>query len=313
MDQCQKDKRLVPCSCPVWLLFWSIDLFCSPETLKVDEDSKDQKTATTGKKRARTVKSGEKSLTETDKSTVAENNAPAETVEKSAKPKRQKASAKSGVEKSEDEKLVNKIADEEVEKEAVPKKRKTAAKSKKATVESAVEADDETLGNVETVEKPKKKRKPTAKQLEEAEAAARPRYDPEKDRPPPCTDLETITILGWNVTSLNATLRKDPDAISKLVNDNGADVICLQVWKISLLNEGYCISINVNQKVRLTRNVCWSLVCPSKSSHTIENRSCFISFTRRYRDDGVSISTLKWFHSSYSNVSAFEFAIHWNV
>ena len=52
----------------------------------------------------------------------------------------------------------------------------------------------------------KKKRKPTAKQLEEAEAAARPRYDPNTDRPPAYSG-PACRIFSWNVTSLNATLR----------------------------------------------------------------------------------------------------------
>ena len=103
---------------------------------------------------------------------------------------------------------------------------------------SSKEPEEEKVEDQNTVEqsteKPqKKKRKPTAKQLEEAEAAARPRYDPNTDRPPEYTG-EATRILSWNVTSLNATLRKDPEAINKLAEDNKADVICLQVPPTSM-------------------------------------------------------------------------------
>ena len=100
----------------------------------------------------------------------------------------------------------------------------------KADAPAVSEQSEEIADGAPEVEKPKrKKRAPTAKQLEEAEAAARPRYDPSKDRPAPYTAGPTTSILTWNVTSLNATLKKDPEAISKLVDANNADIVCLQV------------------------------------------------------------------------------------
>lgn len=81
----------------------------------------------------------------------------------------------------------------------------------------------------EEVEKPKaKKRKPTQKQIEEAEAAARPRYD-EAKRPTPCSSDTAFNIVTWNVASLSSTLKKEPQAISNLVEKERAHVVCLQV------------------------------------------------------------------------------------
>lgn len=73
-----------------------------------------------------------------------------------------------------------------------------------------------------------RKRKPTFKQLAEAEAAARPVYE-ESQRPATPSNGPSIKILTWNVASLNSTLKKDALAISRLVEKEGANVVCLQV------------------------------------------------------------------------------------
>ena len=81
----------------------------------------------------------------------------------------------------------------------------------------------------EDAEKPKaKKRKPTQKQLEEAELEAKPRYN-EALRPAPCKIDSAFNIVTWNVASLSSTLRKDPQAISRLAEKESAHVVCLQV------------------------------------------------------------------------------------
>ena len=81
-----------------------------------------------------------------------------------------------------------------------------------------------------------KQRKPTQKQLEEAEAAARPVYD-ESQRPDAPSSGPLIKILTWNVASLSSTLKKDALAISRLVEKESADIVCLQVchWQIHVL------------------------------------------------------------------------------
>lgn len=73
-----------------------------------------------------------------------------------------------------------------------------------------------------------RKRKPTKKQLEAAEAATRPVYD-EATRPQLGEGVSAFKIVTWNVASLNSSLKKDPQAISRLALLENADVVCLQV------------------------------------------------------------------------------------
>ena len=68
--------------------------------------------------------------------------------------------------------------------------------------------------------------------------AARPVYT-ESLRPPAYKDGPCLRILTWNVASLNATLKKDPDAIGKLAAKEEADVICLQVSSLSIIQRMY--------------------------------------------------------------------------
>lgn len=55
-------------------------------------------------------------------------------------------------------------------------------------------------------------------------------YDPTTDRPP--RDPSAFVALSWNVAGLNGLLRKDPDAVSRLVAAEQADALCLQEHKL---------------------------------------------------------------------------------
>lgn len=51
-------------------------------------------------------------------------------------------------------------------------------------------------------------------------------------RPPPLAAGQAFKVLSWNVAGLRALLKKDPQAISRLVEEEQPDVLCLQEHKL---------------------------------------------------------------------------------
>lgn len=48
-------------------------------------------------------------------------------------------------------------------------------------------------------------------------------------RPAPLPDGSYVKILSWNVAGLRGVLKKDPEALKKLIEAEQPDVLCLQV------------------------------------------------------------------------------------
>ncbi|GLC44343.1 hypothetical protein PLESTB_000480200 [Pleodorina starrii] len=74
--------------------------------------------------------------------------------------------------------------------------------------------------------------KPAAKAKRGQKAEPLPQYTATLRKPPPPEGAPVLKILSWNVAGLRALLKKQPDAISSLVEREGAEVVCLQEHKL---------------------------------------------------------------------------------
>ncbi|GIL73256.1 hypothetical protein Vretimale_4856 [Volvox reticuliferus] len=74
--------------------------------------------------------------------------------------------------------------------------------------------------------------KPKAKAKRGQKVEPLPQYTAALRKPPPPEGGPVLKILSWNVAGLRALLKKQPDAISSLVEREGVEVVCLQEHKL---------------------------------------------------------------------------------
>ncbi|GIL42718.1 hypothetical protein Vafri_653 [Volvox africanus] len=74
--------------------------------------------------------------------------------------------------------------------------------------------------------------KPKAKAKRGQKDEPLPQYTVALRKPPPPEGSSVLKILSWNVAGLRALLKKQPDAISSLVEREGVEVVCLQEHKL---------------------------------------------------------------------------------
>ncbi|KXZ56520.1 hypothetical protein GPECTOR_1g467 [Gonium pectorale] len=74
--------------------------------------------------------------------------------------------------------------------------------------------------------------KPKAKRGKKEPEPVLPCYTMAMRKPPPPEGSKALKILSWNVAGLRALVKKTPDSLSKLVDREGVDVVCLQEHKL---------------------------------------------------------------------------------
>lgn len=152
--------------------------------------------------------------------------------------KRKKAAAKNADSDDDDESSsvasTTKVSPKKKVKKTASKKTTTAkatkkkVATKKATTSSG--SEDETDGNSATKSPAKKVKKAKAVVQSITERDELPKlWDDDKAK---ANGSYTLKIATWNVAGLRAVIKKDPEALAKLVKANDIDILCLQETKL---------------------------------------------------------------------------------
>lgn len=108
-----------------------------------------------------------------------------------------------------------------------PKRKRASVKAVPVTDEGDAQGAEALGSNEGSKAKPAAK-KPRAKKVEWPPG---PLYDPATMRPPKCAN-PALHVISWNVAGIRALLKKDAEALSKLVGAENPDVVCLQETKL---------------------------------------------------------------------------------
>lgn len=103
-------------------------------------------------------------------------------------------------------------------------------KAKRAAKAPAAKKSDGEAGEAEA--EAAAEAKPKAKRTKKADLPPALQYTAAMRLPPPPEGSPVLKILTWNVAGLRALVKKDKDALSKLVAEEGVDVVCLQEHKL---------------------------------------------------------------------------------
>ena len=121
--------------------------------------------------------------------------------------------------------------DEDADTKPKSKKKKAATTKKRKTKSSASDNEDSTTSTSAAKKKsPAKKKKAADHQRWTERTPLTRHWNPQQAMQ--SNGSYTFTIISWNVAGLRAFVKKQPDALSNLVNQYHADVICLQETKL---------------------------------------------------------------------------------